>query len=90
MRIALADPSRAVQTAMTEMIGQGEHEVFAFCEGRTALNCLMTPKDVRALLTSVQLADISGIELCATARKLALRPAGSAARTTAVLSIRFT
>jgi len=71
MRIALVDPSRAVQKAMTEMIGQGEHEVLAFCEGRAALNCLSNDISVRALLTSVQLADISGIELCAAARMLA-------------------
>jgi len=71
MRIALVDPSRAVQKAMTEMIGQREHEVLAFCEGRAALNCLSTDVNVRVLLTSVQLGDISGIELCAAARKLA-------------------
>jgi len=71
MRIALVDPSRAVQKAITDIIGQGEHEVLAFCEGREALNCLSARRDVRALLTSVQLADISGIELCAAARKLA-------------------
>jgi two-component system, cell cycle response regulator len=71
MRIALVDPSRAVQKAMTEMIGQSEHEVLAFCEGRAALNCLSTDINVRALLTSVQLGDISGLELCAAARKLA-------------------
>lgn len=71
MRIALVDPSRAVQKAMIEMIGQSEHDVLAFCEGRPALNCLCTDINVRALLTSVQLGDISGIELCAAARKLA-------------------
>jgi two-component system, cell cycle response regulator len=71
MRIALVDPSRAVQKALTDMIGQSEHDVLAFCEGRAALDCLSTDINVRVLLTSVQLADISGIELCATARKLA-------------------
>lgn len=71
MRIALVDPSRVVQMAMTKMIGHGEYEVLAFCEGRAALNCLSTDNNVRVLLTSVQLGDISGIELCAAARKLA-------------------
>jgi two-component system, cell cycle response regulator len=71
MRIALVDPSRAVQKAMTEMIGQGEHEVLAFSAGHAALNCLSADDTVRGLLTSVQLGDISGIELCAAARKLA-------------------
>lgn len=71
MRIVLVDPSRTVQKAMTEMIGQTQHEVLAFCNSRAALDCLSAEHDVRALLTSVQLADISGIELCAAARKLA-------------------
>ncbi len=70
MRIALADPSRAVQKAMTEMIGQGEHKVFAFGEGRAALNCVSTDVNIRALLTSVQLKDMSAIELCVAARRL--------------------
>lgn len=71
MRIVLVDPSRAVQKAMTEMIGQGEHKVFAFCDGQEALNYISTDANVRALLTSVQLEGMSGIELCAAARKLA-------------------
>ena len=65
MRIALVNPIRVVQMAMTEMIGHGEYELLAFCEGRAALNCLSTDNNVRVLLTSVQLGDISGIELCA-------------------------
>lgn len=70
MRIALVDPSRAVQRAMTEMIAPGEHEVIAFSEGQKALDCIGADDTVRALITSVQLADISGIQLCAAARKL--------------------
>jgi two-component system, cell cycle response regulator len=70
MRIALVDPSRAVQKAMTEIIGQGEHKVFAFGEGRAALHCVSTDVNIRALLTSIRLEDMSGIELCAAARRL--------------------
>ncbi len=70
MRIALVDPSRAVQRAMTEMIAPGEHEVLAFSEGQKALDRIGTDDAIRALITSVQLADISGIQLCAAARKL--------------------
>jgi diguanylate cyclase (GGDEF)-like protein len=70
MRIALVDPSRAVQRAMTEIIAPGEHEVVAFNEGQTALDCIGTDDRIRALITSVQLEDISGIQLCAAARKL--------------------
>ena len=70
MRIVLVDPSRAIQRAMTELIVPGEHEVLAFSEGQKALDCIGADDSVRALITSVQLADISGIQLCATARKL--------------------
>ena len=70
MRIALVDPSRAIQRAMTELIVPGEYEVLAFSEGQKALDCIGADDSVRALITSVQLADISGIQLCAHARKL--------------------
>ncbi len=70
MRIVLVDPSRAIQRAMTELIVPGEHEVLAFSEGQKALDCIDADDGVRALITSVQLADISGIQLYAAARKL--------------------
>jgi two-component system, cell cycle response regulator len=60
-----------VQKAMIEMIGQTQHQVLAFCDGGAALDCLRAERDVRAPLTNAQLADITGIELCAVARKLA-------------------
>ena len=53
MRIALVDPSRAIQRAMTELIVPGEHEVLAFSEGQKALNCIGADDCVRALITSV-------------------------------------
>lgn len=71
MRIALVDPSRAIQRAMTELIVPGEHEVFAFSEGQKALDRIGDDDGIRTLITSVQLADISGIQVCAAARKLA-------------------
>jgi len=71
MRIVLVEPSRAVQRIMTAFIAQGEHEVLTFSEGQTALDCLGADDGIRALITSVHLADISGIQLCAAARALA-------------------
>lgn len=71
MRIVLVDPSRAVQRIMTELIARGEHEVLTFSEGQKALDCIKTDDAVRALITSVQLGDISGLQLCAAARSLA-------------------
>ena len=70
MRIVLVDPSRAVQRAMTLLIEQGDHEVVSFADGLEALACITQDRDVRTLITSTQPLNISGIELCAAARKL--------------------
>jgi two-component system cell cycle response regulator len=70
MRIVLVDPSRAVQRAMTLLIEQGDHEVVPFADGLEALACVTQDRDVRTLITSTQPLNISGIELCAAARKL--------------------
>jgi len=70
MRIVLADPSRAVQRAMTELIAEGGHEVIAFADGREALERIAEDDSVRALITSTLPLNITGIELCAAARKL--------------------
>jgi|GEM_PF-1394130 two-component system, cell cycle response regulator len=71
MRIVLVDPSRAIQRAMTDLIVPGEHEVFACSQGQKALERIAADDQVGTLITSVQLADMSGIQLCAAARKLA-------------------
>jgi len=70
MRIVLADPSRAVHRAMMQLIGEGGHEVIAFADGLEALACIAEDDSVRALITSTQPLNITGIELCAAARKL--------------------
>src|SRR5688572_6071696 len=70
MRIVLVDPSRAVQRVMTEVIVEGGHEVAAFADGREALERIAGDGEVRALITSTQPFGISGIELCAAARRL--------------------
>jgi two-component system cell cycle response regulator len=70
VRIVLVDPSRAVQRAMTLLIEQGAHEVIPFSDGLEALACITQDRDVRTLITSTQPLNISGIDLCAAARKL--------------------
>jgi diguanylate cyclase (GGDEF)-like protein len=70
MRIVLVDPSRAVQRAMTLLIEQGDHEVIPFADGLEALACVTQDRDVRTVITSTQPLNISGIDLCAAARKL--------------------
>jgi two-component system cell cycle response regulator len=70
MRIVLVDPSRAVQRAMTQLIEEGGHDVVVFTDGLAALNHIAKDNDVRTLITSTQPFSMSGIELCAAARKL--------------------
>jgi len=54
MRIVLADPSRAVHRAMTQLIAEGGHEVVAFADGLEALKRIAEDDNVRALITSTQ------------------------------------
>ena len=55
---------------MTQLIKEGGHEVIAFADGVEALAFIAQDDNVRALITSTQPLSISGIELCAAARKL--------------------
>jgi diguanylate cyclase (GGDEF)-like protein len=55
---------------MVQLIGEGGHEVIAFADGLEALACIAQDDSVRALITSTQPLNITGIELCAAARKL--------------------
>ena len=70
MRLVLVDPSRAVQRAMTQLIEGAGHQVVTFADGLQALACIARETDVRALITSTQPLNISGIELCAAVRNL--------------------
>lgn len=70
MRIVLVEPSRAVQRIMTQLIDGDQHDVLAFNDAHKALACITSEKDVRALITSTQLDNMSGVQLCAAARKL--------------------
>ena len=60
-----------MQRFMRPMLARDEHEVLPFRDGRKALDCIASDNDVRALITSTQPENISGVELCAAARKLA-------------------
>ena len=55
---------------MTLLIEQGDHQVVPFADGLDALAFITQDRDVRTLITSTQPLSISGIELCAAARKL--------------------
>jgi diguanylate cyclase (GGDEF)-like protein len=70
MEIVLVEPSRAVQRIMAQLIEPAEHKVLAFSSGREGLDCIASGDGVRTLITSAELCDMSGVELCAAARLL--------------------
>ena len=71
MRTVLADPSRTVLKIVTRLLQGKGHEVRPFDDGKQALDCIKSDPEVRALITSVELPTLSGIELCGEVRRLA-------------------
>jgi diguanylate cyclase (GGDEF)-like protein len=70
MRIALVDQSRTILRIVTDLIRADGYEVLGFTDARSALSAVGADSGIRALVTSVQLESLSGIELCAAARRL--------------------
>jgi diguanylate cyclase (GGDEF)-like protein len=71
MRIALVEPSRTVQRIVAGIIEPWGHEVHSFMDAPEGLAFLRAEKDVRAVLSSVELGSMSGIQLVSEARALA-------------------
>jgi two-component system, cell cycle response regulator len=70
MRIVVVDPSRTVLKAVRRLLEEAMHEVCSFEDGRRALDYIRSDHEVRALITSVELPVLSGIELCRELRRL--------------------
>src|ERR1041385_4719061 len=73
MRVVLVDPSRTMRLFVKRLLEARDHEVLPFADGGNALACLRENPDVAALITSVELDGMSGLELCWEARVLAGR-----------------
>jgi len=71
MIVALVDPSRTVQKAVTQLLAARGHQVRAFADGLEALAQLRSDPTIDALVTSAEPLGISGVELCWQARLLA-------------------
>lgn len=71
MRILLVDPGRTALKIVTRLLEAGDHEVRAFTDEMEALEYLGRDPEVDALLTSVELGRMSGLELCWQARIVA-------------------
>jgi diguanylate cyclase (GGDEF)-like protein len=73
MRVVLVDPSRTMRLFVTRLLEAGGHEVRPFADAPDALACMRADADVAALITSAELAEMSGLELCWETRVLAGR-----------------
>jgi two-component system, cell cycle response regulator len=73
MRVVLVDPSRTMRLFVTRLLQARDHEVLPFADGHDALACMRKDSNVAALITSVELDGMSGLELCWETRVLAGR-----------------
>jgi two-component system, cell cycle response regulator len=71
VQIVLVDPSRTVRRIVIDLIRREDHQVFPLCDGDEALAHIKANPEVRALITSAELATMSGVDLCRQARALA-------------------
>ena len=71
MRIVLAEPSRIGLRLMTKMLAEGGHEVLPFDDGAVALECIKGDESIDVLMTSFEIPNVSGLELCWEARLIA-------------------
>jgi diguanylate cyclase (GGDEF)-like protein len=70
MQTIIVDPSRTVLKIVGGLLEAAGHRPHAFTDGREAIECLRSNPGIEALITSVELPTISGIELCRMARAL--------------------
>jgi diguanylate cyclase (GGDEF)-like protein len=71
MQTIVVDPSRTVLKIVGGLLESAGHRAHMFTDGREALDCLRANHDIEAMITSVELPSISGIELCRMARTIA-------------------
>ncbi len=71
MRIVLVEPSRTVRRIVTGIIEPWGHQACAFMDAPEALAALKAEPDIRALITSAELASMSGVQFVGEARALA-------------------
>ncbi len=71
MNIVLVDPSRAVQSAVVQLLALRGHRVLVFADPCEALAKIALDHTLEAVITSAELSPISGMELCWEARLLA-------------------
>jgi two-component system, cell cycle response regulator len=70
MQTIVVDPSRTVLKIVGQLLEAAGHHAHAFTDAREALDCLRSNPAVEAMITSVELPTMSGIDLCRMARAL--------------------
>jgi two-component system cell cycle response regulator len=70
MRIVVVDPSRTVLKIVTGLLQGHSRAIHPFTDGPEALAYIKSNEDVDALITSVELPSMSGLELCREVRLL--------------------
>lgn len=70
MQTIVVDSSRTVLKIVGRLLEAAGHRAHPFVDGHEALEFLQSNPDIEALITSVELPTISGIDLCRAARKL--------------------
>ncbi len=71
MHIVIVDPSRVALKVIAGLLTPQGHAVYAFTDSREALVYLADHEQVDALITSLEVQPIAGLELCWQARLLA-------------------
>ena len=69
MRIVVVDPSRTVLKIVTGLLEAGNRAIHPFTDAPEALEYIKANHDVDALVTSVELPSMSGLELCRQVRQ---------------------
>jgi two-component system, cell cycle response regulator len=70
VHIVIVDPSRTVLKAVSQLLENDGHIAHTFVDGAEALDFIRSDRAVDALMTSSELASMSGLELCWETRLL--------------------
>ncbi len=69
MRILIADPSRTTQRVLAIILSEAGHEAVGVLCGSDALGALAVDDSIDVLITSFELPDMTGLDLCREARR---------------------
>ena len=71
MKIVLVDPSRIGLKLMAKMLIDGGHDVQCYTDGAAALEYIRSEENIDVLMTSFEIPNVCGLELCWESRLIA-------------------